>query len=213
MIERYIKLREFLPELNSTIVDSLCLSPSENRRIDNLVVQLESLNSVTKELLKDATSMIDTRALFDLVIEDFPETDNLLAPRAPIVHDPFFESGIAKVEGNNQTAMSSEEKRVVRKVLLSEQEVTDDNDEICLSFAERLLKRRKKEDLGGFRIYKNTNYLLPTSNICDRIFSSAGYLLNDRRRALTLANLESQFFLHINQDLWSASDINRLILR
>ena len=50
MLERYIELKWFLPELNSSVVDALCLLLSDNRRVDALLIQLESLNSVTKEL-------------------------------------------------------------------------------------------------------------------------------------------------------------------
>lgn len=44
IFERYVKLREHLSKFNSTTVDSLC-----SRRIDNLLVQLETLNSVINE--------------------------------------------------------------------------------------------------------------------------------------------------------------------
>ena len=42
--------------------------------------------------------------------------------------------------------------------------------------------------------YMDLKFIIPTSNICERLFSAAGYGLNDRRQAILPANFESQMF-------------------
>ena len=47
-----------------------------NRRVNALLEQLLFLESVTKALQQDSTTVSDTRALFDAVIEKYPDTTN-----------------------------------------------------------------------------------------------------------------------------------------
>lgn len=140
--------------------------------------------------------MTDIRALFDAILEEFREIHTRLAPSVPIKQDLLFESGIVKIQCGNHSGMSSEEKRAVYMLVLSAQEITNDCDGVNLSFAERVLKQRKEEDRVDCQIYRNMNFLLLTSNICETLFSRGSYLLNDRRNARNPANLESQIFTH-----------------
>lgn len=77
------------------------------------------------------------------------------------------------------------------------------------SYVERALKRFKNTS-GKGRQFEDLRFLLPTSNICERLFSKAGHVLNDPRMALLPANFEVQLFLHLNRDLWSVHDFNQL---
>ncbi len=90
MIARYVELRNFLPSLWSRDIYSISLTPSENRRVDVLLKLLEPLGSDTKTLQKDETTVSDTRALFDAVIESYPETTNNLSSSADILHCAVF---------------------------------------------------------------------------------------------------------------------------
>jgi len=73
----------------------------EKKRIESLFKQLNDLDSVTKELQKDAVTCADVRALFDGVIEQYPATANRLGPRSKIVQSPDFESAIVKMQEGN----------------------------------------------------------------------------------------------------------------
>lgn len=74
MVQMHIRLREFFPLLNSIPIDTLPLPTPENRRVDCFLKQLATLNSVTKTLQYDTTTLSDVRALFDAATEEFPET-------------------------------------------------------------------------------------------------------------------------------------------
>ena len=49
-----------------------------------------------------------------------------------------------------------------------------------LTFAESVLKRRRMETLCNSDTYIDITYLTPTSNVSERLFSKAGYLLNEK---------------------------------
>ena len=55
------------------------------------------------------------------------------------------------------------------------------------------------------------NFVLPTSNSCERLFSRAGYVLGDRRQSINPANLEQQLFLFANSQLWDIEDVNSVV--
>ena len=209
MILRYVRLREFLPKLDSSEIDRLSLTSTENRRIDSLLEQLKTLESVSKALQEERTSISDVRAMFDAVIEEFPETTDRLTSSAAIVHSPLLESGIVKVQRGKNGALSREERSVLFPFELACNATSTEGDD-CLSFAQRALKRQKMAGWDNSNNYMDTRFLLPTSNICERLFSKCGHVLTNRRKGLMPANLESQIFLHFNRDLWNTKDIQKL---
>ena len=89
-------------------------------------------------------------------------------------------------------SMFSEEKNFLHRLVVSEQDIPNGNEEPGLSFAVRVLKPQNLEELCDCHPYKDIHYLLPTSNFCKRLFSKAGYLLNNRRKSLNPSNLKAQ---------------------
>ena len=61
------------------------LSAAENRGVDTLLMLLDSMNSIKKELFKNETTMNDVRALSDAVMEEFPASCTHLVPKAAIM--------------------------------------------------------------------------------------------------------------------------------
>lgn len=209
MVSRYMLIKEFLRKLDSDEVDNLCPTPAENRRIEALLKQLKVLESVTKMLQEESTSVSDVRAMFDAVIEEFPETTDRLTSSAEIVHSPLFESAVVKVQRGNSSALSREERAMLSSLELVRSGESSESDD-RLSFAQRALKRQKTFGRARTQNYMDSRFLLPTSNICERLFSKAGHVLTDRRKGLSPVNLESQIFLHLNNDLWGTRDINKI---
>ena len=58
------------------------------------------------------------------------------------------------------------------------------------------------------KAYADTRFILPASNICESLFSTAGCNLSDRREGLNSMNLEARLFLHCNKDLLNVTDLN-----
>ena len=99
---------------------------------------------------------------------------------ADIVHDKLFESGVVKLQRGE--TLSSQEARTVeifKKV--------DDGvpvDESNMSFVERMLH---KQDEGNkhrrvVAQYPSTLHVSPTSNVCERLFSTAKLVMRPHRR-------------------------------
>lgn len=57
----------------------------------------------------------------------------------------------------------------------------------------------------------DTRYLLPISNVYERIFSIAGHALTNCHRELPLSNFESQLFLYINFKYWGVEEAKRIV--
>ena len=159
MLESYVEIRKFLPGLKRREIAEITLTCSEDRRIDALILQLKPLMSVTKELQKDSTNTSDTRALFDAVIEEFPETCERLKPSAGIVHCPLFESALVKIQGGNYSALSFEERSAVSFLRIEKRlDSIPVRDE--LSFAEQALKKQRITNENNSVEYTDTRFLL-----------------------------------------------------
>jgi hypothetical protein len=105
MIERYLKLYEFLDQLDPDLID-LHLSSHEYLFVkDTLFPNLKKINSVTKALQKKDITLSRSRILLDGLLSDFPELKEKISPTASIVQNPHFESAICKVQ-NQQRASS-----------------------------------------------------------------------------------------------------------
>ena len=98
------------------------------------------------------------------------------------------------------------------KYLKIENKTEQENFDDGLSFAEGALKRQKCAHYVPSEDFIDRKFLLPTSNICKRLFSRVGYAFSQRGKGLCPANLESQLFLHLNNDFWDNSDVNKLSL-
>ncbi len=99
---------------------------------------------------------------------------------------------------------------MVDKAWMSSSVEQVDSENETISFAERATKKRKVQT-GSKLTFLDLRFLLPTSNLCERFFSKAGYGLSDQRRGLLPANFESQIFLNANMDYWGVSDINSIL--
>ena len=118
--------------------------------------------------------------MFDALIEKDPCTEGRLSPMAYIVHDAYFESAIVKLQRGNSTVLSLEEQRVVSALEINREENDADDLEI-LNFAERALKRQRKNQVTMSRKFIDARFILATSNVCERLFSKVDHTLTDRR--------------------------------
>ena len=81
-----------------------------------------------------------------------------------------------------------------------------ENENVPDNFASVILKKRQK--LCPVTKYVDCRFLLPTSNLLERFFSTAGYASSDLRQRLLPANLEEQLFLKINKRYWDQKTVN-----
>ena len=175
--------------------------------------ELKDFESVTMALQRETTTMAEVRALFDAIAKEYPIVEKRLAADADIVLDKNFESALVKLQVGKMDSLSSAEVRSVKHLKKSsEQEYSsEDENNHEISFADRILKRQKLEAQGSSTEYLDLRFLIPTSNICERLFSKAGNNFNERRMLILPINAESQMFLHLNTDLWNIDTVKEIL--
>ena len=108
---------------------------------------MEQLNSVVVQLQRENLSLLDARVLLDGVIELFPQMPHHLSRDADIVTNVSFESGILKVQGGKENLLTLDEVSALRVFResggIQGGDATESGEN--LSFAQRLLKRRKTQ--------------------------------------------------------------------
>ena len=175
---------------------------------------MKYMDSITKALQSEKTELNDVRVLFDNVIKKYPSLTTYLGAEAEIVHNPSFESALVKSQDRNFEALTDAEQNAAKclKVQDTVQTPTADDDQEYGNSVELMLKKRKMEKLATQEkcAFKDSRFLLPTSNIIERFFSTAGYAFNDHRQNLTPMNLEMQLFLRMNKDFWDPELVTQI---
>lgn len=103
-----------------------------------------------------------------------------------------------KLQAGKSLELTAFEKVEVQRLKITDNEIETVEDLSSLSLAARALKKRR---IGPEDHYMDTRFIIPTSNICERLFSKTGYALSDRRKRLLPQNFEQQVFLHANAHL------------
>ncbi|ETM30597.1 hypothetical protein L914_21727, partial [Phytophthora nicotianae] len=78
-----------------------------------------------------------------------------------------------------------------------------------VGFADRILKRRKVDDAPSANVLLGA--ILPTSNIVERLFSTARMVLRYERNHLSLLTLEMILFLKVNHKFWNVTTVDGCI--
>ena len=210
MLTRFNEFKHVLGDLGDITVDELRLNVLEEREIDALLVKLDDLNAICLALQDDECTMSDVRRMFDTVIEDYPDATRRLGENAEIVRAPCFESAVVKIQNGIEVAMSDEEAASITVLRLTNINVAQSGIPVTtVSLAQRALKKQKlSQSHGG---YMDCRFLCPTSNLCERFFSSAKFAIGDRRCRMTPKNFEEQLFLRANSNLWSLEDVQEMM--
>ncbi|KAG7346544.1 hypothetical protein IV203_005612 [Nitzschia inconspicua] len=139
---------------------------------------------------------------------------------AIIIHDDVFESAVQKIlKGSEEELTPDESVKVtgLRNGTSPMEEETKTGEErdadAGLSLAEKALKRRRLvSTTTSASAFMDLHFIVPTSNMCERLFSEAGYGLNSRRMRTLPSNFESQLFLRTNKTFWGMAEINHNIM-
>jgi hypothetical protein len=102
MLTQYVELQEPIKSLDHDSIAELELQPlllTRRQDVDAavLLVELNGLQGVTKELQRPTLTLSGARRLFDAV-EKFPSMRDRIGENADIVNYPALESGLAKLQ-------------------------------------------------------------------------------------------------------------------
>ena len=128
--------------------------------------------------------------------------------------DKNFEMAVVKIQQGKFDSLTPAEQCSVKHLTkeIKRVESRSECDE-QISFAERILKKQKMEvHAASNSEYIDLRFLIPSSNICERIFCKAGFSFSERRMAIVPLPAESQIFLHLNMDLWNIDTVEELLI-
>lgn len=211
MVARYTKL---LDVIGGIVPLELQLSPAQNRSVTQMLTTIEDLDVLTKLFQDPSLQLCTVREYLDAAIERFPELEQHCSPSSQIVEDTMFESAVVKIQhaqiNGDPISLTNSEKRDVKHLLKPDdlvilEETSSDlvEEESTLSAVFRRIKKRKvSRKHTDAEKYLDLRFIRPTSNICERLFSVAGFTFAKNRQRLLPVNLESQLFLKANDHLW-----------
>ena len=135
-----------------------------------------------------------------------------------LVNNPAFENGVIKIQSGEESSLTRHEKEAVSIYLLPNAgaDVGDDDEaDDSAGYAERILDeahrdKRRKVGISKLSKYRSTAHVLPTSNLCERLFSLAKLILTDLRQNMNPSTLNDILFLKSNRHLWNANLIQEI---
>lgn len=92
MINRHRELRPYYVKLNLKDVSNMLLTACKEPDVAALYLQLKDLQSITVELQKDSTSLLDARILFNGIWKKFSELLHRLSLSGRTIENCTFES-------------------------------------------------------------------------------------------------------------------------
>ena len=204
MLKRFMLLKPFLADFATTDFRDLLPSLHQEHVLSELLEHLTTLDSITKALQREDISMADVRTLFDDLVDVYPDMKQHLAVDAAIVLSPSFEKAVVKVQRGKRLATA--ETFALRNferdvVVVPAATVTD--------YATRVLKKARIEQCDKYEDI--VRHLPPTSNLVERFFSQAKFVLSPLRQKLLPANFEAILYLKLNQTYWSADVVAEVV--
>lgn len=199
MLKRFFELEE---HLDTRDVELLPFIPSrqEEQDLRNILSDLKVFESVSKKLQEANINLLIQRKLFDALISKYPQTLEYLGSASRIVHSPKFESGVCKIlEGGNEELDEVEKEELLQ---FKKPLIMDNEDET--SFVDQVLKKQRLSE------YQDLSFIPPTSNLAERFFSAASFVMTDLRKSTLPKNLETIMFLKCNRDLWDAELLTKV---
>jgi hypothetical protein len=121
---------------------------------------------------------------------------------------PIFEEAVVKIQ-SGAVALTTNEQSVVRRFSINESDTVvpeepngeeEEEDDKGHSAQADINLKRQRLDVGAE--YKPLAHVAATSNIVERLFSRAGWIFDDRRRAMKKSTLEMILFLFVNRLYW-----------
>jgi len=209
MMRRYAELRDYIGDVEIDGLDEMLLSVRENKPLDKFCSSFTDMDSITKALQSNQITISDVPCYFDSIIEIYPATVSRLGPQCAIFEQPNFESALIKIQEKRINEMSKLEIESVKHLQINSGSNLEKNQNGTL--AERSLSKRRGST-SNRTSYMDVRFILPTSTICERLFSIADHALPARRRSLHPITFETQLFLRENEEYWELKDVHSVVM-
>lgn len=216
MLRRYEKIKAYLHLFDKDLeIAALIPNSLEKLLIDQLLQQLEAIQETSKKLQKQTTKIADVRILFDLLLENsaLNAVHQYLKPESDVVECKSFENAIVKLQLNKAQDLTNEEKEAVRKLKFHENQLGTDEESGLINFRnlDEILEARKKQKMSGSSEYFSTDFIHPTSNTVERLFSQAKITLGYLRKSMAPATFEAILFAKMNWKYFTTKIVSAAI--
>ncbi|KAI0559108.1 Ribonuclease H-like protein [Gracilaria domingensis] len=218
MLERFLRFCDNLIEVSQDERSNLDVNDSVafRNKVARYVRQLQEIDHTTKYLQVRKLSLANCREALDMLTDDVNGgiessdspffhcslQDKYIADDAEILADPFFESGVCKIENNRAHQLTEVEVTACNRLLLTSEPVHTSLSQVDgpASYSERL-HRRKKQKISDAR-YRDCSFILGSVAEMERLWSVADNILRNQRMSLTPLLFEAIIFLRVNARLW-----------
>lgn len=137
---------------------------------------LDELDTITQILQGSYVTIRDSRDIFDAVLMKEPDRKRRVSASVKNMKIKTFENTIAKTQTSRKSELTKGEVSELRALKLessAESTVTKRTTKIDL-FAQLVHNRMKTDDKKVGSSYRDLEFIVPTSNKCQRYFSKAG---------------------------------------
>ena len=115
-----------------------------------------------------------------------------LCQTANITLNHTFENAVVKLLSSSDDNLENDEKEAAEKLKKNNQRVEAVDNEKD-DFSQTIIKKRRQSIHAESR-YVICKYILPTANLVERFFSTAGYVYSYLRQPISPSNLKFNFF-------------------
>jgi hypothetical protein len=95
MLKRFFEIRGFLDESDRALAANLP-SDLDLLRLKEVMQDLEEFEEATKDLQDSNRTLLEVRAIFDGLLEKYPDMHHYISNKSDFVHSPEFENGIVR---------------------------------------------------------------------------------------------------------------------
>lgn len=108
-----------------------------------------------------------------------------MLPDVEIFKFVAFESAVVKIHQNKATELTKEEEKAVQCILINGVEnikVTEHDGKVEASSLDEISMRRYQEQLNLSQNYMDLRFIVPSSNMCERLLSAENRAMSDFRK-------------------------------
>ena len=207
MLKRFFEIKDFIDAGDRALAVNLP-SGLEVVTLQEVMKDLEEFESATKLLQDSKRTLLEVRAIFDGLLENYPSMHHYISGESSFVHSPAFENGIVKVQSEQLDDILEDEKELLEPFLQSNIPTLVSPTKPTSLSAQALsrIKRRKVTTK-----FVSLEHIPPTSNIVERLFSAARLVLTDYRKSMDPYTFECLMFLKVNRSKWDINLVSKLV--
>jgi len=227
MIKKFLNIEKEL----SQILELLSLLPNhlEISYLRGAFETLKKFDSLTIMLQRDGMPFVESREIFDLFLANFPDLAHYISSDALIIENEKFEKTVMKIARN--MPLSDQEAAIVAPLLKEEYSVVEAQlhasgdeqlssvmSESEVAYSELLQRKLKRQRMQVLEQEKPKSYIdlsmLPGTSVnCERLFSTAKFILSDTRKRTSPKLFEALLLLKVNRSFWNTSSVARAMGR